>query len=249
MHRFTGSAAALLIALSCFTGSLNNNANRTTTLSAIAPTDTTLAALSAPPTIPTTDFVGAADYLSSVSVQGVYTWEADKLPIKVFIKADPSVHGYRPQFAGMVRNAFDTWSQASGGKLSWREVKNASDADVNIHWTTVVTERPNGTEAGETNAYTQLNRATNRGIIYGAKMTLLTELNGQPFGDDFMNKTIIHETGHALGLQGHSPNRTDIMFYAINNDQQPMLTSRDTATMKHLYADFGSSDNVALKAK
>lgn len=187
------------------------------------------------------------DYLPSVCVQGMYHWTENKLPIKVCISSGDGVPGYRPQFNQMIRNAFDCWCQASADKLSWQEVSDPKSADVVVGWTDQPTQRANGTEAGETNAYARLDQASGRGIIYGAKMSILTELSGQPFTDQFMDKTILHETGHALGLQGHSPVRTDIMYYAINNDQQAALTARDRATMAHLYADYPQNGNIAAK--
>jgi predicted Zn-dependent protease len=189
---------------------------------------------------------GRADYLQSVCAQGMYQWTHNRLPIKVFIGPGSAVSGYRPQFDSMISNAFDTWCAASGNTLSWQQVDNAAHADVVISWTNHPTQRVNGTEAGETNAYAKLDHASGRGVIYGAKMSILTELNGQPFSDQFMEKTILHETGHALGLQGHSPVRTDIMYYSINNDQEAQLTERDRTTMARLYADYQQSSDVAV---
>ncbi|HEY9790304.1 MAG TPA: matrixin family metalloprotease [Candidatus Obscuribacterales bacterium] len=242
--QLTGGVAALLtmLSMSVFTNS-TGSAVGTKTVNHI----NTLAALSGV-AAPDVEDSSAADYLTSVCGQGVYHWQENKMPIKVCISSGAGVPGFRPQFAGMVRHAFSTWAAASGDKLSWKEVKSPSEADVNVGWTDQVTQRATGTEAGETNAYTQLNKATGQGIIYGAKMSLLTELPEKQFTDNDMAKTILHETGHALGLQGHSPVRTDIMYYAINADQQPALTSRDEATMAHLYADYPSTDKIA-KAK
>jgi Matrixin len=240
----TGGALALLALLSSFSGSAIHGASSTQPL---ANHTSTLSALTAP-TVPTfSDDFGAADYFPSVCTQGIYQWQPGKLPIKVCISSGAGVPGYRPTFPGMIRHAFDTWCAASGGKLSWKEVSSAAAADVNVCWTDHVTQRSNGTEAGETNAYTKLNQSTGRGIIYGARMLMLTQLPDKQFTDVEMDKTLLHETGHALGLQGHSPERTDIMYYAINADQQPALTDRDEATIQHLYADFPSAnDNVAI---
>jgi hypothetical protein len=186
------------------------------------------------------------DYLPDVCKQGEYHWQADKLPVKVFIEDGSAVPGYRSTFNNYVREAFDRWSTASGNRISWREVKSSSAADIRVEWTNRVTQRANGTEAGETNAYTQLNRATGRVIIYGAHMQLLTQLPNRGFSDAEMEKTILHETGHALGLQGHSPVPTDIMYYSINDQQATDLTARDEATMAHLYADSDGGPRVAF---
>lgn len=195
--------------------------------------------------VPQVSIGTADDYLSAVCTQGTYHW--DKSPIKVFISSGQGVPGFRASFPGMIRHAFDTWNTAAGDKLAWQEVAAESDGDVKIYFTDHVKNIATGTEAGETNAYTQFNRLTNQGTIYGAKMTLLTQLPERGFSDLEMSKTILHETGHALGLQGHSPNRDDIMYYSINNQQQGVLTLRDETTMAKLYADYTpAGENVAL---
>jgi predicted Zn-dependent protease len=241
-----GGAAALFTLLSVLVGS-NLSLNSVQTHSAIVDKTRTYNALSTA-SVSSAYTPGNADYLQSVCKQGVFQWQADKCPIKVYITPGESVPGYRPAFSQMVRTSFDTWASASGDKLSWTEVPTSSEADVRVVWTDSVTQRSNGTEAGETNAFTQLNKATGHGVIYGARMQLLTRLPNKLFSDNDMSKTILHETGHALGLQGHSPNPTDIMYYAINAQQSAVLTTRDEATMAHLYSDYPTADNIALKS-
>jgi Matrixin len=203
----------------------------------------------APSAVPNYRDNGAADYLSSVIKEGTYTWPADKLPVKIFIGDGTGVSGYKPVFQDYVRNGFDTWCAASGNKLSWVEVNDPKKADVTVRWTTAVTERPEGTEAGRTSALTKYNTSTGKGIIYGARMQFLTQLPNRRFADQEVEKTCLHEAGHALGLQGHSPYRNDIMYYAVGPSQQPRLTDRDRNTMAKLYASYPAVDAVALSGK
>jgi predicted Zn-dependent protease len=41
--------------------------------------------------------------------------------------------------------------------------------------------------------------------------------------------------GHALGLAGHSPDRSDVMASALNVERRPQLSARDRATLRALY--------------
>jgi predicted Zn-dependent protease len=193
----------------------------------------------------------AADgtYLPDVCKQGMYHWSASHMPIKVFISNGADVPGYRSTFNGMIRDSFDRWSQASGSKISWKQVSDRNAADVTVDWTTQVKQLPQGTEAGETNALTRLNTATNQGIIYGARMHFLTQLNGEAFSDNEMFRTCLHEAGHALGLQGHSTDPQDVMYYAISKRQQPILSDRDRQTMATLYKNAPATDAITLNAK
>jgi hypothetical protein len=191
----------------------------------------------------------SGDYMPDVTGQGTYTWQADKMPIKVFVSDGKGVPGYRPEMGRYIRTSFDWWSQASGNKITWVEVTDAAKADITVYWTDKVFERPEGTEAGKTACLTRLNTVTGKGIIYGARMQMLTRLPGRDFGDAEVSKTCLHEAGHAFGLQGHSHNRDDIMYYAVNPGQEFELSTRDKATMAHLYATYPVSDGLAVGPK
>ncbi len=188
------------------------------------------------------------DYIPAISTQGVYHWNIEKLPIKVFVGSGEGVSGFRPQFATYIRKSFDEWCKISQNKLAWVEVENPQAADITIKWTAAVTERPEGTEAGKTDALTRFNTVTRQGIIYGARMQFLTRMPDREFADVEVEKTCLHEVGHALGLQGHSPYRGDIMYYAVSPSPIVELSQRDITTLNTLYAAYPVFDStVALQ--
>ena len=43
-----------------------------------------------------------------------------------------------------------------------------------------------------------------------------------------------HEFGHALGIWGHSPEKTDVMYYS-QVAEPPPISSRDINTLKRIY--------------
>jgi len=178
------------------------------------------------------------DYLADVVEEGMYQWPADKLPIKVYIAPGNDVPGYKPQYREMIQKSFATWQGATNGRVSWLEVNDRAQANITVDWTNGVHERPEGTEAGKTSTMTRLNTETNVGTIYGARMQILTRLPEREFADEEVQKTCLHEAGHALGIQGHSPYRDDIMFYAVSPTQKPRLTTRDVFTMTRLYSEY-----------
>lgn len=245
-----GVAAACFAVLVGFTAGLIGHQLGNTKGAQIISQTLNFARLSGPvSTAAQPDFSGTDNYLPDVCQQGVYQWPTSRLPIKVYISTGANVPGYRPNFPGMIRESFNTWASASNNKISWKEVSDRSAADITVDWTTQVKELPQGTEAGETNALTRLNSSTGRGIIFGARMHFLTQLNGVDFGDTEMRRTCLHEAGHALGLQGHSPLAKDVMYYAISKRQLPELSSRDMATMARLYDDAPASDAIALGSR
>jgi tetratricopeptide (TPR) repeat protein len=58
-----------------------------------------------------------------------------------------------------------------------------------------------------------------------------TELS--PIGAEKLFSLTLHEAGHALGLDGHSPNGKDIMYW---KSAGTTLSQRDIASLSHLYA-------------
>jgi hypothetical protein len=185
------------------------------------------------------------DYLADVVGEGMYQWPADKLPIKVYIAPGNDVPGFKPQYREMMEKSFSTWQSATNGRISWVKVNDRAQANITVDWTNGVHERPEGTEAGKTSTMTRLNTETNVGTIYGARMQILTRLPEREFADEEVQKTCLHEAGHALGIQGHSPYRDDIMFYAVSPTQKPYLTSRDGATMTRLYSEYPVRSSAA----
>jgi hypothetical protein len=187
--------------------------------------------------VPTQRAAATAGYLNELIAQeGKHRWAASHLPLKVFIDSGAGVPGYRPNFDSIMVSALDEWIKTSQGILSWQRVASAEQANIVITWTSVRTERPEGTEAGLTKTTTRMNPITREGVIAKVNMHIVTQLPGRAFSDADIKKTCLHEIGHALGLQGHSPNAGDIMYYAISPRQKSALTERDRATINDLYS-------------
>jgi predicted Zn-dependent protease len=184
------------------------------------------------------------DYLSDVAADGLYCWSMDKLPVKVFFQPAEGVEGYRSSYPKILADCFDEWVQASVGKLGWTEVSHATEADIIVRWTAQASERGQGTEAGRTKTFAQLNTLTNRGTIHGAEMTLLTRLPEREFSESEVKRAYLHEVGHAFGIAGHSSEPADIMFFAVRKNQSPHLSERDVATINHLYDGYRTRTSV-----
>lgn len=69
---------------------------------------------------------------------------------------------------------------------------------------------------------------------------------GRVFSQDDMQKIVTHELGHALGIAGHSPDRRDIMYAAVNPENSTALTARDRETLK--WALFATPNHLPFFA-
>jgi len=187
------------------------------------------------------------DYLDDISADGIFNWPVEKFPLKVYIERGDNVPGYRPNYPNILRAAFDEWARASRNRLSWVEVGNRAAADVVCQFTAQAPERDEGTEAGRTKTYTRFDTATNHGTIYKATVGLATRLPDREMSDEEITKTFLHEVGHAFGLAGHSPRRTDIMFARVSPSMPPRLSQHDRATILRLYDGYQQAQPVAAQ--
>lgn len=180
------------------------------------------------------------DYLDEITAEGKYTWKKDRFPLKVYIKPDQTVPGFRNNMPDMVRSSFNEWTESLGGKISWAEVSSPEQADITVGWTALAEDHGRGTEGGRTRTFARINHATNLGTIDKAEMTLLTRLpyGSGELGDNEIKRAYLHEVGHAFGLTGHSSTRSDVMYYAVGPRQGASLGERDVATMKRLYDGY-----------
>jgi len=189
------------------------------------------------------------DYLDAISDEGIFRWQAQSMPIKVYIEAGDDVPGYRENFPDILRSCFDDWVAASNNRLGWTEVTRKEDANLVCSFTADAPEREGGTEAGRTKTYSKFNTETNEGVIYRGTMRLATCLPDQELSDEQIKKTFLHEVGHAFGLPGHSPNRHDIMYAKVNGSQLPELSASDIATIQRLYRTYPTRTGIASTQK
>lgn len=229
---------ALLCGFSAAVSPLNNNVSDQAKSFAVNVSDRVPSSAIAPSSVePVFD---AGDYLDEIAAEGKYTWKKEKFPLKVFIKPDPTIPGFKTAMPDMVRSSFDEWTEAVSGKVSWAEVSSPAQADITVCWTDEAVDHGRGTEGGRTKTFAKINHATNKGTIDRAEMTLLTRLpyGEGHLGDAEMKRAYLHEVGHAYGLTGHSTTRGDVMYYAVGPKQNAILGARDIATLNRLYNGY-----------
>lgn len=159
-----------------------------------------------------------------------------KFPIKVFVATAPGANG--AQLVAEAKNAFNTWTQATGNKIRFEFVPT-SNADMVVTWVTSQAGFTNQKEAGEASVdyHTQgkdKKTLKNPGDITRARIRLMVHaINNKEWQPGELRLVALHEIGHSLGLFGHSTNRNDIM-YSENGARE--LSQRDINTVNMLYA-------------
>jgi matrixin len=179
----------------------------------------------------------SSDYLAQLNGDA-YQWPKEKLPLKVYIDNGDGVPAYRPSMRAILVKCFDKWSEASQGRLAWKQVSDPSQADVTCKWAAELGTINGDVEAGKTQTEVVRHGRGQPEVIDVARLTLLTQMQGRMMPDVEIGKTALHEVGHVWGLQGHSKNPDDIMYYAVNHTRLPYLSERDINTLNRLYGDY-----------
>ena len=192
------------------------------------------------------------DYLSFLqSTKEANRWPLAKMPIKVFIEDDRHVPGFRKEFVTIFLSCLETWTRASGNRLTFQLVDALPKADMHVIYTANVDDiaRKPGLAPLEQGLATIATCGYDGpyGAIDQAKIQLLVHKPSSDKGltDDEMKGVSLHEIGHALGLSGHSPNDADIMHFMMSFRQLPALTKRDKQTIARIYQDTPSVSQTA----
>jgi Tfp pilus assembly protein PilF/predicted Zn-dependent protease len=186
------------------------------------------------------------DYLASVTADGTYRWGKDKLPIRVFIQTGDerngkNVSGFKQSFRDALLGSFADWCAASGSRIAYKIVPDKEHADIFCTWTS------NPLDVAENGTLSERGSAkiiVKGSVIERATLKILTRpiLEDGILSQDEMKKACLHEVGHVLGLQGHSTNNHDVMFFTVDTATVwPVLSRRDRSTIARLYEGYSAT--------
>lgn len=152
------------------------------------------------------------------------------LPIKVYFQTNTPIGA--TTIEQLARDGFNLWETALGRDM-WTEVLGPGGADLTVE---IRPSAPQSTLATTTVFF----NTSNPVILTSATMVIFT-WGAIPQGD--YAPTAAHEMGHALGIGGHSPTNTDIMYFTGN--ASGLLTTPDINTIRTAYCDFATTPLTA----
>ncbi len=172
-------------------------------------------------------------------------WPDSGMPIRVYIAPfrwyEKSKQQESYAYNQMVIDAFNTWSQVSGGKVTFQFVATLNESQIDVNWRRVDRKSLGHCEY-------MINKQS---MVYSAEIKIgLSDgiLHAQYNDMDEVRHTILHEVGHALGLIGHSDGPEDIM-YVPHQFGVTGLSQRDVDTLKLLYKLPVGFDYMAIGKK
>jgi predicted Zn-dependent protease len=145
-------------------------------------------------------------------------------PIRVWIQPASNLPGWSSELVPLAQNAFNAW-QSIFVPLRFELVGDSSAAEITVNWRAAF----DGALVGATRRFRDQHGWLGRAEIQLA----LTTSSGAYMRPQQMSAVMIHEVGHALGID-HSPDAHDIMAERTGATFEP--SARDVATLALIYS-------------
>ena len=152
-----------------------------------------------------------ADYVQFLRRHTVWT----SFPIRVYFAHDACFTEQRQAWA---KEGFKLWSAETDGQISFVQTASAAEANVKV------TFRPDSDDGLTVTGF-------RGGRLRHAEVTIGVAHGGE--GD--LVAIAAHEFGHALGIDGHSDERGDLMYPFHTMGDRARITARDMQTLLWLY--------------
>ncbi|MDD3594038.1 MAG: tetratricopeptide repeat protein [Candidatus Gastranaerophilales bacterium] len=168
-------------------------------------------------------------------------WNKQNMPLKIYIDNSLKVNN---AYVDSAKTALSNWKESSEGNFDYVYTQEKPNADIVITFKGIAPKSQNQI-LGMTKHKSQ------NGYITAVQVDLYTQgPNYKPLTPVDVYNVALHEFGHAIGIWGHSDNKSDIMYALYNQTGNPgrlQLSLRDKNTAKAIYEidknPYSTSDN------
>ena len=162
-------------------------------------------------------------------------WQKDSLTIFVEQPA-PAQDSTHRDYAADVRSGAALWSPYFGESVALRFTENAAEADVRVSFVN------HGSLPDGAIGRTEVTYRNRDNVIVAATVRLDRSLKA-----DMLAQVAAHEMGHAMGMEGHSVDKTDLMYARAH--LPGAITTRDANTLHLNYSRVATRANARAAAQ
>lgn len=154
----------------------------------------------------------------------------------------PVAQGFAPEHYQAAVQGIMLWKPFDKeGLFSFVLTEDPSEADIHVFWVHHFVDKMGlALFSGDIRGYTAKRSFPYKAIMAGGRadfkpvliMLRTTEANGVPMPLAKMRAAAAHEFGHALGIEGHSTNPSDLMSLYYG---QGVISANDASTIRYLY--------------
>jgi predicted Zn-dependent protease len=180
-------------------------------------------------------------------------WDVTRFPLEVRVDApilaESLVNEFDPSkepkaFVDAAWNALQEWERALGGVVSFRRVGGNEDADLRIRLIGEVGPAPeDGVQVLGVTPMRDACKIKGRSVWtdrvdveFGVpEIRIYVADDHGLLPPDQVQRNVLHEIGHALGMRGHSPIPADLMFEVARDRRVGRLSQQDVNSFRALY--------------
>lgn len=178
-------------------------------------------------------------------------WTKDRMPLRIYIPEETQSDGFSTADRKVILDCLEEWIKLVPQDLSYELVRDIKDSDMRF------SQKRNKTELGPTqialgHTIPLVDKPGKWSVATINKVNIDIARASHTADDSNESATFerrrifLHEIGHALGVNGHSCNAGDIMFFTTLDEEngEPHLSNRDKETLRKIYTT-GSIESEA----
>jgi predicted Zn-dependent protease len=180
-------------------------------------------------------------------------WDEDRFPLAVYVHEpvipDDLQSEFDPQdpdaYVEAAWRALASWEEAGAGVVSFRRAGRAEDADLAVELIGAAGPAPEeGVQVLGATPLARACRVEGRSVVQSRlkvrfEVPVIRVFVADQHGllpPDQVERNVLHEMGHALGMRGHSPIPADLMYEVARDRRVSRLSRADANSLRALYA-------------
>jgi tetratricopeptide (TPR) repeat protein len=168
-------------------------------------------------------------YLKNVAAR---KWPGERLPLRVSINSS-AANGFDQTLSRLIEKAICQWVRVPGLQIPWIKAIDEKRADIIVSRNAV--EDPFSDHNAQIDwSYKEGDNGVSEVSVVRVEVYCPSHDSAQLNADALANlhACLLHAFGHVLGVDGHSPKGSDVMYWKSAADH---LSDRDQAAIKEIY--------------